>query len=246
MKRRAFLAGAAALVERPGAALPLDLPFTASDGRAVRLRDHFDGQRAVLLVPGYWRCPQLCGLLMQALLQGLEQAQVARNSFRIVGFSIDPGDTPASAQARRANDLDFARFLRQGRPAARALDLDLLVGHPQSSARLAEALGVRYAPAGNGIEHPAVVAVATPQGRVSRYLPGLAFDAGELRVALAEARGGRIGAWSERVALFCSHLEPSVGRYDAAVLNLTRATGLGVAAVLGAWCWRRRGGRLGR
>lgn len=266
MKRRDFLAGAAALAQTPGARLPLDLPFTDSAGRAVRLADFFDGARPVLLVPGYWHCPQLCGLVMQSLLNALHQGGVARAGFRIVGFSIAPEDTPASARARRESDLAFAEFLLQGQPAAAPLALELLVGRGDASARLAAALGVRYgaaAPAqaagrgavdsllrgkdasgknGPQYEHPAVVVVATPTGRVARYLPGLGCEPGELRVALAEARGGRIAGIGERIALFCSHLEPQAGGHTDAVMAATRVTGLGAAALLAAWCWRRRHG----
>lgn len=266
MKRRDFLAGAAALVQVPGAQLPLDLPFTDSAGRAVRLGEFFDGMRAVLLVPGYWHCPQLCGLVMQSLLAALHQGGAARAGFRIVGFSIAPEDTPASARARRASDLAFGEFLLQGQPAPAPLALELLVGRGDASARLAAALGVRYGAAvparaegrgtldallhGKGAggnnrpeyEHPAVVVVATPAGRVARYLPGLGHDPGELRVALAEARGGRIAAIGERIALFCSHLEPRAGGHTDAVMATTRITGLGAAAMLAAWCWRRRHG----
>lgn len=246
MKRRDFLA-AAALVQRPGEALPLDLPFTDSAGRAVRLRDFFDGVRPVLLVPGYWRCPQLCGLLMQGLLQGLHEAQAARDGFRIVGFTLDPQDTPATAQARRASELAFAQFLQQGQPEPLALDLQLLVGAPASSERLAQAAGVSSHRAGDGFEHPAVVIVATPDGHVARYLTGIRFAPDTLRVALAEARGGRIGALTEQVALFCSHLEPTAGQYNAAVMGTTRAVGVGSVALLAAWIWRRaRGDRDGR
>ncbi|HET8749046.1 MAG TPA: hypothetical protein VFM98_25865 [Ramlibacter sp.] len=242
MKRRDFLAGAAALVQLPGAELPLALQFRDSAGRSVRLGDFFDGVRPVLLVPGYWHCPQLCGLVMQSLLDALHKGGVAREGFRIVGFSVAPEDTPADARKRRASDLAFAGFLLQGKPAHSPIALELLVARGDASARLAGALGVRYVPSAQGYEHPAVVIVATPSGRVARYLPGLGLDPGELRVALAEARGGRIAGIGERIALFCSHLEPQPGAHTGAVMTATRITGLGAAAALAAWCWRRRHG----
>ena len=241
MKRREFLA-AAALLQQPGAALPLHLRFADAEGRTLQLRDLFDGRRAVLLVPGYYRCPQLCGLVMQALLQALERTGLPRDQYRIAGFSLDAAESPAAARARQQADLAFAQYAWRDAPARAPLDLRLLVGPPTAGAQLAAALGVRYTQVGDTIEHPAVVAVATADGRVSRYLPGLEFDPAELRVALADARGDRVAGIADRIALFCSHFEPQAGRHNALVMDVARGTGLASAALLGAWCWRRRGG----
>ena len=60
-----------------GEPLPMDLPLTDSSGRAVHLGDAFNDGRAVLLVLGYYRCPQLCGLVMHDLLHALHDAKVA-------------------------------------------------------------------------------------------------------------------------------------------------------------------------
>ena len=82
--------------------------------------------------------------------------------------------------------------------------------------------------------------VATPQGKVSRYLMGIRFEPAELKLALAEAAGDRIGILSGRVALLCSHFDPRWGRHSAAVMNGMRAMGLLLAGGLALWCWRRR------
>ncbi|NML43967.1 SCO family protein [Ramlibacter sp. G-1-2-2] len=243
----------APLQQLPGAALPLALPFTDQDGHARKLGDWFDGRRAVLLVPGYYRCPQLCGLVMHALLAALQQGAVDRRSFRIVRVSVDPQDTPQAARERRALDLAYADFLLGAAPAAAPLDLSLLVGAAAATQALARDIGFDFtalAPSGSDrageparFAHPAAVVVATPDGRVSRYFPGLDFDPVELRVALAEAAGGRIAGISERLALLCAHYSPQAGRHSAAVMDTTRVLGVAGAAALAAWCWKRREGR---
>lgn len=272
MKRRLFLAAGASvasaawpqglgvppppqarLQQKPGAALPLNLAFTDQDGRARKLADCFDGRRTVLLVPGYYRCPQLCGLVMHALLASLQKGGADRRSFRIVRVSLDPEDTPQAARERRALDLAYADFLAGADAPAAPLDITLLVGQAGATQALAQATGFSFVPlAPTGTDrveeparfaHPAAVVVATPDGRVSRYLPGLDFEPGELRVALAEAAGGRIGGLSERLALLCAHFSPEAGRHSAAVMDAMRGLGVAGALALGTWCWRRREGR---
>lgn len=83
--------------------------------------------------------------------------------------------------------------------------------------------------------------IATPQGRVSRYLMGVAFDPAELRSALDSAAHEHIGTLSDRIALLCAHFDPSVGRHSPAVMKATRV--IGAAMVLGFIGWivaRRR------
>ena len=244
-------APSAPLRQQPGVALPLDLGLIDSDGRPLRLGDLFDGERSVLLVLGYYRCPQLCGLVMHSLLEALQRGDADRGSFRIVRVSIDPADTPQTARAQRALDLAYADFLQGADASQQRLDLKLLTGRAGETHALAQRVGFDYrtlAPAEDDrvtqparFAHPAAVVVVTPKGRISRYLPGLGYDPGELRVALAEAAHGRIGAISERLALLCAHYDPHVGRYSTDVMAGFRVLGVAGAVALAAWCWRRRG-----
>jgi protein SCO1 len=224
-------APAAAIEQRIGAQLPLDMKLVDDLGGVVRLGDYFDGERPVLLVLGYYQCPQLCGLLMHGLLEGLQESKVSRRQWRIVGVSIDPQDTPATARARRELDRAYADFLLGSRQADAPLDLHLLVAAPGDAALQA---GARFA-------HPAAVMVVTPRGEVSRYFMGINFAPAELRSGLARARGGAVGVMSERIALLCAHFDPTVGRHSGAVMNGIRLLALIGVTGFAAWAWLRRG-----
>lgn len=215
-----------------GALLPLDLPFTDSAGRAVTLRESF-GDRPVLLVLGYYRCAQLCGLLMQGLLEGLHGLP-ARN-YRLLRVSIDPTETPADARAREAVDLAYARHLG-GEPPT----LQLLTG--PSAALLARRVGYRYERSDDaGFAHPAVAFVVTPQGRISSALNGIRFEPAELRLALSLAAEGRTRpSLGDRIALLCAHFDPRLGRHSAAVLHGLQVTGVALALGLALLFWRQR------
>jgi protein SCO1 len=239
----------ARLEQRPGAALPMPMELLDEMGQRVRLGDYFAAGRPVLLVLGYYRCPQLCGLLMHGLLEALQDSGVSRRAWRIVGISIDAQDTPTTAHARRELDLAYADFLLGARAAAAPLDLHLLTASAPDTRALAAQVGyVSHAiadddarEAGARFAHPAAVIVATPEGKVSRYLMGIRFDGAELKVALADAAGDRIGGITSRAALLCAHFDPHAGRYSGAVMTATRIVGVTLAAALAGWCWRRRG-----
>jgi protein SCO1 len=231
---------AASLQQRPGAMLPLDTAVRDDLGQSAQLADYFRPGRPVLLVLGYYRCPQLCGLLMHGLLEALHATQLPVTDWRIVGLSIDPQDTPEDARRRRELDLAYARFLQPARDAGATPRIDLLVAQPAAIMRIAQGAGFTYAaqPVDGGYAHPATVMVLTPSGQVSRYFNGVDFDATQLRGALVDAGGGAIGGLGERLAILCAHFNPAVGTHSAGVMNAARAMGLLTLAGLAVLAWR--------
>ena len=79
--------------------VPLDLEFVNENGRTVRLGDYFDGHRPVILTLNYYRCPMLCTLQLNGLIDGLrEMGWTPGEQFEIVTVSIDPTETPSLAR----------------------------------------------------------------------------------------------------------------------------------------------------
>ncbi|MDB5828211.1 MAG: hypothetical protein JWQ73_2431 [Variovorax sp.] len=250
------------LAQHLGVALPLDAPMTTSDGRRVTLASFFGGDRAVILVPGYYRCAELCGLVMQGVLEALARSGLPSTGWRIVGFSIDPQDTPDAARTREAAYLGYAGFVastneRPGRTAKNStvatatasasapppIPLSLLTSDEATSTRLTHTIGYAVHPAAGRdapIDHSAAFVVATPDGRIARYFPGVRYDARDLRLAIVEAAGGRIGTLSDKLTLLCGHYDPATGRYSSAVTVWLRVLGVAGVLVLFGWIWRRR------
>ena len=61
--------------------VPLDLEFTDDTGAVVKLGDYF-GTKPILLVLAYYRCPMLCTLVLNGVVQGMRTCRLppARNS----------------------------------------------------------------------------------------------------------------------------------------------------------------------
>lgn len=217
--------------QRLGAQAPLDLPFRDETGRTVTLREYV-GDKPVLLVPAYYECPMLCTLVLNGVVSALRALpfDVGRE-FRVVTLSFNPAETSALAAAKKANYL--GQYRRPGADAA----WHFLVGDESSIRPLMEAIGFRYAwdPVAKQYAHASGLVVLTPGGRVSHYFYGVEFPPRDLRLALVEASGERIGSVVDQLLLFCFHYDPATGRYSRVALNAVRAGGVLTLAALGTF-----------
>jgi protein SCO1/2 len=243
----------AGIEQHLAAQLPLGLVLSDAQGRRVRLGDYFHAGRPVVLVLGYYTCPNLCGVLMHGTLEALQANGLPSTSYEVVGVSIDPLDTPATAAARARVYADYAAFLHTSHPGTAApATPQLLIGQAASIAALVQRVGFVYqrndvedvedpaARAPSRFAHAAGIVVATPTGRISRYLMGVRFEPQPLRLALVEASSGHIGTLADRIALLCAHFDPTRGRYSMDVMNALRVIGILLVLALAGFAWRHR------
>ena len=215
--------------EHLDAQLPMDLEFVDENGAAVRLGDFFDGDRPVILTLNYYKCPMLCGLQLNGVVDGLEEMDWTPGvEFEMVTVSINPLETPELAKAKKQNYLK-----RYERPAA-ARGWHFLTGREDNIKRLAETVGFgyRYDPEVDQYAHAAVIFACTPDGRVARYLYGIEYPAKRLKLALMEASEGEIGGALDQLIMYCYHYDPSSRRYAPVAMNIMRVGGGASALVL--------------
>jgi len=227
------------ITEHAGAKLPLDLEFKDEDGKTVRLEQYFNGQRPVILTLGYYRCPMLCTLVLNSLVDGLKDLPwTPGREFEIVTVSIDPTETATLAKLKKQNYLEeYAR-------AGAAVGWHFLTGRDENIRKLADTVGFgyRYVEERGQYAHPAAIFVATPDGRMAKYLYGVLYQPKTLRLALTEAGEGKIGTTTDQLLLYCFHYNAQEGRYILAATNLMRFGGATTALVVGLWLaasWRR-------
>jgi protein SCO1/2 len=221
------------LDKRHNELVPLDTPFVDERGRDVVLGDFF-GDKPVVLVLAYYDCPMLCGLVLNGAVAALETLSLdAGKDFEFVVVSFDPADTPASAMTKHE-----AYVKRYGRPRGEA-GFHFLSGRESSIKALTSAVGFKYAydPAIKQYAHPSLITVLTPEGRISRYLYGFDFPGYDLRLALVEAAGGKIGTPLDKALLYCYHYDPATGKYGFAILNVVRLGGILTVAGLAAFAF---------
>src|SRR5262249_45974657 len=157
-------------------------------------------ERPAILVLAYYRCPRLCSLVLNDLLDGLRGVPLEPGKdYTFVTVSFDPDDTPALATAKKAAYLE-----EYGRSGATG-GWHFLTGDPGRVRRVADAVGFNcfYDPKSRQYAHASAVVVLTPEGRVSCYFLGLGYPADGLRLALVEASRGKIGSPVDQVLLLC-------------------------------------------
>jgi len=217
-----------------GSRVPLDLPFRDDDGRLASLRD-LSGDRPMILVPGYYRCPNLCSTVMDGVLESLAQARLTPQAWRVVAFSLDSHEDASLAAAKKRS---YGALL-----AAAGGELHMLTGDAASINALLRAIGMRVAPdaAAQQIAHPTGFLVLTPDGRIAQVFDGVRFDPAAVRAALWLAAEGKSATPVERLLLRCMHFDPRTGLYTLAVLDGIRLLFLGAfTALAGRWAWSRR------
>lgn len=233
--------------QRLGEVIPLDLRFQDEAGQTVRLGDYF-GTRPVILTMAYYECPRLCGLVLDGLAQSLRGLRLNMGeAFVVVTVSIDPGDTPTQAAAKKG------QLLRQDAHSSVPEGWHFLSGEAASIRQLTAAVGFRYAvDVENGqFAHAAGLVVLTPAGAIARYLYGIEFAPKDVRLALIEAAAGQIGSAVDQLLLFCYRYDPTTGRYGLVIMNVLRLAGLVTVAGLGGFiaimfCRERQRGQTSR
>src|ERR1700759_2706265 len=117
---------------------PLTLPFYDEHGAAVLLADYF-GSKPVILVLAYYECPNMCTLVLNALLQSAQDLKFEiGKEYQIIVISFDPHEGPALAAAKKQVYVQ-----RYGRPGA-ANGWHFLTGDQASIRSVANALGFHF------------------------------------------------------------------------------------------------------
>ena len=211
---------AAGIDEKPAAAVPLDLSFTQADGTRTSLRT-IAGGKPILLAPVLHRCPNICGVTLSGLMQAIS-AQKYRpgRDFALVAFGIAPEEGPdAAAESLHDLRLRFPTLLQNGVYALTGSEADIRA--------VTDALGYRYRwdDRIGQYAHIAAVAALTPDGRLSRWLYGLAPAPEDVELALTEAGEGAVGGFAQRLLLLCYRYDPETGRYSPLIWTALRLAG---------------------
>jgi protein SCO1/2 len=259
------------LTNKLGTQIPLDLSFTdSSTGKPVTLRDIVRGpagtgapaapgslaaappdglprgQRPVLLMMMYFRCPILCPKMHQEVadLLGRLDFRVGRD-FDVIMVSFDPLDTPREAEHFKTNG--FMLYTKPVDEYTRA-GWHYLTGSAENARSLADSIGFsyRYLPESQQYSHGPALFLLTPEGKLSRVFPNFEISererTSEVRMALVDASQGRIGTVFDQLMLFCYRYDPREGSYVLQAVRVMQIGGVITVISLGGLVgWLIRG-----
>jgi protein SCO1/2 len=212
--------------------LPLADHFRDENGNDVALNSYF-GHRPVVMALVYFKCGMLCPQVLHGMGSALKQTGLhPGHDYDVIVASIDPSDTPAdSAEAKQ-------HFLMMLGDSSAANSVHFLTGQQSSITNLAQATGFHYVrvPGPDGkmdqFAHSSVIMIATPDGRMSKYLSGVEYQPRDVRLALVEASDHKIGSFSDLILIYCCNYSPSQGRYTVAVMRVLGLAAMGSVLML--------------
>lgn len=205
-----------------GAQVDLSLTFTDSTGKEAQLRDFTQNRRPIVIVPVYFSCPRLCGLLLAGVRDLLNEVDLELGKdYSILAVSFNEDDTPKKATARKVQYTKS--FTGKGDPET---GWSFLVGNDEQIDQLMNQIGFNYKPDGKEFAHTAAMILLTPNGQISQYFTGIDFSPWDTKLALVEASQGSIGSAIDHALLYCFRFDPTKGKYTWAAFGIMRAGGI--------------------
>jgi len=225
----------AGVEQKLGQQVPLDVPLLDHTGKAVTLQDYC-GQRPVVLVLAYFKCPMLCTEVLNGLFDSLPKSGLSPDQYEIVVVSFDAREGPELAAAKRKYYLEAF--------ACPGLDqrVHFLTGPQSSIDALTKAIGFGFSfdAKSDQFAHPGMITMLTPAGKIARYFFGIRFQPRDLRLGLVEASEGKIGTMTDSILLYCLFYDPNGATYAASVLRIVRIAGAAtVLIIVGLVVWAR-------
>jgi protein SCO1/2 len=225
-----------------GAEVPRDIWFVDETGKRVTLGD-YGGDRPVILVQAYYRCPQLCTLVLNDLVKGLRGVglfQPGRN-LDVVVVSFDPEEKPELAAAKKAAYVED-----YGRPGSEG-GWHFLTGEKEQIDRLADATGFHavWDEEKKQYAHVRAITILSPGWKVTHYFTGGSFAPLYLSQALTQATTGKTGSFLNNFLQMCFIYDPVTSRYSLNILFAIRVGG-GVVIALLLLMWLYMGWRAWR
>lgn len=213
--------------------IPLNATFRDEAGNTVALQKYFAGKPVIISLV-YYRCPMLCTQVLNGMVETFKVLQLsAGKDFEVVTVSIDPSEGAGLAMEKKGHYVEA--YEREGADKG----WHFLTGDQQSITALAQAVGFRYVfdEATQQFAHASGIIVATPEGKVARYLYGIEYGAKDLTFSLMEASQNRIGSTVDKLLLLCYHYDPMTGKYGVVVANLLRGGAVVTILVLGGFMY---------
>lgn len=213
----------------------LNEEFTDENEQTVIL-DRYFHQRPTVLELGYYECPMLCGVVLNAFVQGLQDLPptLAKRDFNFIFISIDPKESSKLAGSKREN------YLRRFGWAPAAERWHFLTGSESAIRELADQVGFhyRYDQVSKQYVHPSGLVVLTPSGKISSYLLGVEFSAKKIDRALTLARQESAGSPASPLVLLCFCPDVAPGTVAYVVLMAMRLAAVATLIALGLIIYR--------
>lgn len=213
--------------EHLGRQIPHEIQFVNADGKTILLGDYFkDNNKPIILAMVYYRCPVVCSVVMDKLFECVNKLDLTMGKdFKVLVFSFNPDEGTDLAAKHR--EFFLTKYPKPVTERTRE-SCQFHTGDEASSRELANAVGFRYRKLENGeYSHPVAIFVATPEGKVSRYIYGFDYPPRDVKLSLMDAASGKLTRTiGDRVLSFCYMFDPKAGAYTLRAVRVMQVAGV--------------------
>lgn len=135
------------------------------------------GKKPLIISPVYTNCPSVCGILSNGTKRAITELGTLGKDFTLVSFSFDSSD-------RKENLASF-----ENRWNMDGINWKTISASPENIQLLMSSLDFEYDynPVSKEFDHPSLLVVLTPSGRISRYIYGINPSKKDIKLAVIEA-----------------------------------------------------------
>ena len=212
------------IIERLGDTIPKDLWFLNESSDTVTLGQLIDKPTILFFV--YFDCPNLCSPLMDGVADVVSKTDLTLGTdYQVITISFNTKDTPEKAREKKVNFVQ--RISKENQKY-----WIYLTGTQENINRITEAVGYKYKAQGLDFAHASAIIALSPQGKITRYLYGLAFLPFDLKMAIIEAQKGIARPTINRILEYCFAYNPASKTYSIQITRIIGAFTLFVAFII--------------
>ena len=220
------------IVEKTGEKIDLNMPVRNEAGEIVPLSTFFTNGEAVMLSPMYFNCPGLCNFHFNGVVDALKKIDWnPGEKFQIIAFSFDAREGADLAKKKKANYMKL-----YGRPGTEN-GFHFVTAEQSTIDKLTSQLGFffKWNDTAGEWSHASAAIMISPQGKITRYLHGVEFDARDMKLALNETASGKVGNLMDAAILFCFKYDEHKSKYGLQVFRVMQLAGAAMVLLLSFW-----------
>lgn len=223
----------AGVEERLGTMAPLELEFRDEQGYLVALKDII--KKPVILTLVYYKCPGICSPLLTEMTKIVDRMDLVPGvDYQIVTISFNHREMPELAEEKKENYL--AAMEKNVDPQA----WRFLTGDSATIRTLTDAVGFYFYEEGDDFVHSGSLIMLSPEGKVTRYLPGIRYLPFDVKMAVMEAGEGRVGPTIAKILSMCYSYDPEGRTYTTDIVRIASFVVMGlVVGVVLVFSFRR-------
>lgn len=153
-----------------------NIPVFDASGNSRELLS-LTNKKPLILSPIYTKCHSICGVISNGLQAAIAAQDGLGKDFTVVSFSFDSSDTPSDLLAYQKRwNMDGAGWKTVSATADNIKTLMSSIDYQYD-----------YDSATREFNHPSILIVLTPEGKISRYVYGINPSKRDVKLAVLEA-----------------------------------------------------------